>query len=448
VVGVAALTRALGGPASGGALVAIGVLLAPAAFGSNANSLLSDVGSGAAVVAATAAALRTRSPGPAWAWPLICGLALGLAVGSKLIALVPAATVLALVLVVREDRWRRATVVVAAAAPLVLFWLVRDAVEFGNPLYPFGGGPLDGLSSPLNQFDTPIAVHLAEFNGDVLSEWLRLARDFVGFAFLLPFAAAVIAVIAWRRGHGDLARVALVTVAALLTYLITPFTGGGPDGNVTLLGSSLRYAMPVFLLAAAVAAAAARRWSPLVAAPLVLFGVVKLFDAASTGRPDMEVTAPRALAALAGGAVAAGVWAYAPRVRASARITAAAAAALLAVALAAVLHHQDPRPPTLSERLLASCTSGPVGVVHTRDLRSLMGRRFDVPVVMVDRPAPAGRRPIADAAALDRRISELRPGLLVRLPGVLEPRGWGGPPGWHPVGEVKGATVLAPPGRC
>jgi hypothetical protein len=447
VLGTAAATRALGGRAAAGALVALGVLLSPAVFGSQVNSLLSDIAAGGGVVAALAAGLRALDGERGRQWALVCGLALGLAVGSKITAAVPGAAVLGLLLFAKRDRAPMIGIVVAAAAPLVAFWLIRDAVEFGNPLFPLSAGPLHGLSSPLTQLEDSIAKQIARGNGTVVARWLRLARDVLGFAFLLPFAAALTGVWAWRRGNRPLLLAAGVAVAGLLTYLVTPYSGGGPHGISFLIGSSFRYESPALLLAAAVVAALHRRVAWATAAALLVFGAYKLRHGL-TGRADVDVTTARSAVAVVSGLAIAALWGGIPR-RALGPPAVAAVAGVLVVAIAGALQEQSPRPPTQTERLLAArCPGGRVAFMHVSDLRDLMGRRFEVAVQSVDLPAPAGRRPILDAGAANRRIAELHPALLAESDALLQPKRWHGPPGWRPVGGVGGATLLAPPQGC
>jgi hypothetical protein len=336
---------------------------------------------------------------------------------------------------------RPALAMLAAAAPLVLFWLVRNAAEFGNPLYPQAIGPFDGYTSPLGVFETPIATHILDGNWDVVGRWLRLARELVGLAFLLPLAGVVAGALAWRRGRRDAATIAGVVLISVAGYLWTPFTGGGPDGTEFLIGSQLRYALPALLLSAPLVAALAPRALALGAAAVMLaFGLYELRDAGA--RPELDLgglDVAIGLAAAAGAIVL-------PRLR---RLPPAlVCAVLLAAATTVVLRVQDPAPPTTTERLLATCKDPTIGIVAVTDVRSLMGRDFDLDIVSIDEPAAAGRRPILDAAALDRRIAAMAPDLVVGAPGPTQARGWDGPRGWRKLASEGAASFYAPPDGC
>jgi hypothetical protein len=451
VLSAAVLTRALGGRATIGALLALGVVLAPVTFATQANSLLSDIAAAAGIVAGAAAALRAAAGPRSTEWAVLAGVGLGLAAGRQYTALLPAAAVVALPLVMHGRRGLRpALTMVAAAAPLVLFWLVRNTVEFGNPLYPQAVGPLAGYTSPLARFDTPIATHILEGHGEIVGRWLRLARDLVGFAFVLPLGAAAAGVVGWRRRRRGVVAAAGVVLVSFAGYLWTPFTGGGPDGTPLLIGSQLRYALPAFLLAApVVAAVAGRRLAIAAALPMLVFGAVKIVEGKGA-RADVDLTTTAVLSGLAFGVVALAIAlrdGHATR-RAPAPVLAALAAVLVAGATALVLHEQAPRPPTVTEALLVACPDPHVGVVAAQDVRSLMGREFELPVVAVDEPAEAGRRPIPTGPALDRRIAALAPDVVVAYPGPTQPAAWRGPPGWKRVARVGRATFFAPPGGC
>lgn len=445
VVGGALLTRTLGGRAAGGALLILGVLMTPLVFDSQANSLLADLAATGGIVAGTAAGIRALRAPRDWRWALLCGLAVGLAVGSKVTAFVPGAAVIAFVMIEREGRWRRIGVTLGAAASLVAFWLVRNTVEFGSPLFPLDLGPLEGYESPLTAFETPIATHILDADGAIVSRWLELVRNLYGPAALLPIAAVVAGAVAWWRGRREFALAAAVAFVALAAYSVTPYTGGGPEGTLFLIASQLRYAIPAVCLGAALVAAAVPRFAPPIAVLLVAFGAYRLAEVDETSRSDVDLTTPRVLFAAAVAIAVALVWARRPSVKAP---LALASTGLLAVGIALFLHTKDPQPPGLTERLLANCQQGRVGVVQFQGLRTLMGRRFDVEIVMIDRASKAGRTPILDPAELDRRIAELQPDLIAHTPGLLQAPGWDGPPGWRVVARLGPSYLIAPPDGC
>lgn len=448
ILGAAALTRTLGGRPSAGALLATALLLTPIVFTTQAASVLADLATAGGLVAAAACALRAARESSV-SWALVAGVAVGLAAGSKYVAFLPAATVVALPLLLLGRRGVRQAVAIAVpAAGLVGFWLVRNTAEFGNPLFPLEAGPLTGNTSPLDPLvETPLADHLLAADRTVLERWLDLVGDLLGPAALLPVAAVVLALLAARRG-----RPAALVAAALVTvwfgaYLVAPYTGGGPDGTLLLLlGSGLRYGLPVLLLAAAVMAAYSGRWAFPAAFVVLVWAAVEAVQGTPL-RPELDVTAARAAAAVVAGLAVAGLAWRRPRLPLPVPATAALATCLAGAAIALGLAAQARQPPTATDRLLADrCPGGRVAVAHVTSLRALLGRDLDVEVVGVDREAAAGRAPILDPKAADARVAELQPDLLVLSAAPTVARGWQGPPGWTPVDRQDSSTILAPPG--
>lgn len=452
VLAAATLARVLGGRAGLGALLGLGVLVAPVAFRSQTNALLSDLAAAGGIVAGAAATVRAASGDRSRGWAVVAGVGIGLAAGSKYTAFAPAAAVVLLPVLLRGRRGIPVAATVAAtAAPLVLFWLLRNVAEFGNPLYPQALGPLEGFTSPLARFDTPIASQVLKGNWEVIARWLGLVRDLMGLASLLAIGATIVGVLALRQRNRVLAGVAGVAVLSTAGYLWTPFTGGGPDGTAFLIGSQLRYALPALLLAAPVVAAAlGPRAGVVVAAPMLLFGLVKIAQNAS-GRPELDLDASVVLVGVAAATLALTV-ALRPeligRARRAPELLFGLAVVLTVGAVTGILRFQDPQPPTVTERLLAGCRGGKVGVVGARNMRELMGRRFEIEVVAIDEAAPAGRRPIFEPSALDRRIGTVRPDLVVGYRGPTQAREWNGPRGWRTVARRGPARFYAPPAGC
>lgn len=166
------------------------------------------------------------------------GTALGLAIGSKYSALQPALILgLLWLLHVARRHWRRyegclqfldfralLRDVVPFAIPIVLcsaYWYIRNAVEHGNPLYPFAMLGMRGLPNAALIYVPEVASPIdwllypwREMSSRPFDEYL--GGVFAGVALVGLLAAAV------RRGQNqNRDRVVLITVASFAFWLIT-----------------------------------------------------------------------------------------------------------------------------------------------------------------------------------------------------------------------------------
>jgi hypothetical protein len=249
---------------------------------------------------------------------VLAGVGLGLCFGGKWYALPAVAVVLALWGGARFVAGTRLATVLrdgALVAGLVLvaggFWLVRNWVQTGNPLFPqkvtlLGVTVFDAPRDTLRELGGFTLAHYATDTA-VWRAYLRPA-----FSAYLSIAALVLAaggLLALRR-RGPALVVALAMASLAVVYVMTPYSAFGPDGHPLLAGVSTRYGLPA-LLAAAVAAAWAGSRLPRAAqgafALLLLFGLFdglhKEYDPAVSG------------AALLAGAVGAVALAWAARRR-------------------------------------------------------------------------------------------------------------------------------------
>lgn len=204
----------------------------------------------------------------------LAGIGLGLSFGARWYAVPAVGAVLFVWLVAaRVDRRRLRTVVRQGAALAALvalcggFWLLRNLVGSGNPVFPVEVAPFG-----IELFDAPRDL-VRERLGDSLSAYLfdlGAWRDYFWSPFLLNLtfvaialwaALAFTAVSAFRARRGPeraLAgrSLALCAVAAMViaAYLITPYTATGSDPGVPNgAWVNARYVVPA-LLAAALAA--------------------------------------------------------------------------------------------------------------------------------------------------------------------------------------------------
>jgi hypothetical protein len=207
---------------------------------------------------------------------VLAGVGLGLAFGSKWYALPTVAVVLALwgagrlvagtrpATVLRDGTFVTGLVLVAGG-----FWLVRNWVETGNPLFP-QKVTLLGVTI----FDAPRDT-LRELGGFTLAHYATdtaVWRTYLRPAFSAYFSTAALVLAAGgllalrRRGVALGVAAAMAGLAAV--YAVTPYSAFGPDGQPVLAGVSTRYGLPA-LLAAAVAAAWAGTRLPRVAQPVL-----------------------------------------------------------------------------------------------------------------------------------------------------------------------------------
>jgi hypothetical protein len=212
---------------------------------------------------------------------LVAGLAAGLAAGTKLNFLLPAAVlVLGMVLVAPRGLKGRAVGVAAIAAMAGGgSWYLRNLVHSGNPLpWIHHLGPID-LPAPEQALGGREAHSVLGYltDGKVWSDWLLPGLHgglwFFWPLLLLASLAGLVSVIVQSRGSlrtdSDrkeprdrvLALVGLVGLAAALAWLVAPTSASGPDGMPRGFESGLRYFAPALVLGLALlpTAAAIRR---------------------------------------------------------------------------------------------------------------------------------------------------------------------------------------------
>ena len=230
-----------------------------------------------AVTAALGVAARERPPLLA---PML--LAAALAVGTKttVAPLALVAVVLAFVALRSSLRPLARGLAAAAVAGIVAggVWYVRNTVDHGSPLWPLVAGP---WGDPLPRVIENVEASLLERPSETLdADSLRLYRDVVAGGLVL--AVGALTAPAWARGRAVVVA-ALATLLALLAWANAPFTGA-PEirslGGVVF--STLRYALPALVAAAATVAVAGRgRREPValaIAAAAITWNVVRYLD--------------------------------------------------------------------------------------------------------------------------------------------------------------------------
>ena len=290
---------------------------------------------------------RTRRSGEL----VLGGLALGLALGTKWFGLTACAVIVVVWAAARlTARDRRALLARDGGLLLAMvlagggFWLVRNLVESGNPLYPkaislFGLKLFTGSRGDLVDLQGYSIAHYLG-NPQILRKFIYPGfKSELGLAGLVLLIGVVIAA-AWclRRPRdpraATIAMVVVVTLGICLTYLITPGTAYGPKDYPIQGYVTLRWLIPAVVVGAAVGAAGLRatgRWR----IALELAALAGVIDAIDRGDSVPSWAVVQVVLALA---VAGTVLFAARRYRARhPRLTAARTLALSAAALALIV---------------------------------------------------------------------------------------------------------------
>jgi hypothetical protein len=185
---------------------------------------------------------------------LVSGLAAGLAAGTKLNFLLPAAVLIAGLVVIapRETRWRTLGASSLAALAGGGYWYLRSLSHAGNPLpWIHHLGPID-LPAPQQALGGREAHSVLGYltDADVWSDWfLPGLHHGLWIVWPLLLLAAVGGLVLSLVRSVPLQRVAaLVGLASALAWLIAPTSASGPEGMPRGFESGLRYLAPAFIL--------------------------------------------------------------------------------------------------------------------------------------------------------------------------------------------------------
>jgi hypothetical protein len=192
---------------------------------------------------------------PGWAMA-VAGLAVGLAVGTKVTALAPAAMMTFAVIFASlpGTRLRAAGVWFGAGLAGGGFWFLRNLIATGNPIPQIESiGPVNLPAPETLQQGRPDYTVL-----HYIGDWSIWREYFFpglesGFGLLWPLilALAVVGLASvWWRGPGRLTRThgfaALVAIAA---YFVTPLSAAGPEGSPDAFAINLRFLVPALAMA-------------------------------------------------------------------------------------------------------------------------------------------------------------------------------------------------------
>ncbi|HEX6752904.1 MAG TPA: hypothetical protein VF093_04890 [Solirubrobacterales bacterium] len=184
----------------------------------------------------------------------VVGLAAGLAAGTKLNFLLPAALVVGLAVIApRGERWRSLGVTGLSALAGGGYWYLRNLVHTGNPLPWIDDlGPIS-LPAPDQTLGGreghSVFGYLAD--GSVWSDWF-LPGLHEGLTVLWPLllgaALAGLFLCLGRRSDPALRVAGAVGLAAALAWLLSPTSASGPEGIPRGFESGLRYLAPALVL--------------------------------------------------------------------------------------------------------------------------------------------------------------------------------------------------------
>lgn len=171
----------------------------------------------------------------------------------------------------RAGAARQAALCIGVIAATSAFWLVRNLVVTGDPIYPVrvAVGGVTIFPAPFDVYRHMVGFSIADYlgNGHVLGHYILPAlRKSLALPGLLAVAGAIwtLAVTVPRRRRRDpedrrLAFLAAVAVPLAVLYVLTPYSALGSKDVPSLAWVNVRYAIPAITLAVPVTAVMAGR---------------------------------------------------------------------------------------------------------------------------------------------------------------------------------------------
>jgi hypothetical protein len=458
LAGAALVSEELGGSPTYGLLAGAAVLLSPLSWTAQIGTAFTDWISLGGLIMAVGLVLHARTR-LEWRWTLLAGLALGIAVGSKDTALLPAVLVIALGVATlpRTRRIRGCALMLAGVAALSGIWFVRDAIQTGNPLYPepvrvAGRTFLHGGVGPVTAWSSSVLRDLFTANGSALKIWVETFAVWIGPAVILC-AGAVLCLTRWKRRN---IRTLIAAMAGIwfIFYLATPYTG--PSSFPLLIASQVRYGLSAMTLAAVCASVESRWWRAVawIAVGYDLWAILRGVHLSSV--PEAVMRTPRGafVAVALAGALVVMVLLVRLQSGVSRRMIAGApplavrgAALTLAVcicgAMSIVAVRHAPVPSQLDVALASSGRpTGPVMIDGDGDVLGAMGNKLQHHVVSAGGGGASHQVPLLSRVLLDARVRSVDPAAVIvgptNWPGVIP--GWT-PPGYHLLYDQSGHRV-------
>jgi hypothetical protein len=218
---------------------------------------------------------------------LIAGLAIGIALGSKLTiwGVAVAFAIGVPFLVPRELRWKAFWVFVGGVAAVSAFWFLRNLIHSGNPLpwiREIGPIHLPGPNRGLEGRDDFTVAHYI-FTDSSTSFWrqyfLNPVENLLGpLWFLILGGASAGAILSiWRPRSSAVRLAGVLTIVAAVAYLFTPLTAAGPEGHPLAFGINLRYVIPGLALGLALLPLEPRLTPERFRVALLIGGLVTLY---------------------------------------------------------------------------------------------------------------------------------------------------------------------------
>ncbi|MGN6167492.1 MAG: hypothetical protein ACTHQQ_04890, partial [Solirubrobacteraceae bacterium] len=329
-------------------LAAALVLATPMMVGSNGGTADNDLLGVFLVVAALALWMRTADVSTTHPQAYRCGsilaavaAGLALSVRMNLLPSVGALTLAAIVLT--PNGWRRSATgwwiggLVLAGG----YWYARNLIAVGNPLPWFSFGVLPTPNPPPLQHGNNYSLADYALHPEIIRHWLIPALNLnLGPWWPALVAAAVVGPLVCLFSKRDrvILAAALIALASLVAYPLTPLTACGPWGHPYCVAFNIRFGAPALTLALAVTPLALLFRSQLgrlatVAGVTTLFVATVALHRLSTA--DYNLSGAHAAAVpvlLVTVILALGPWSMIPLRRSLVRVTAATLALSLAVA--------------------------------------------------------------------------------------------------------------------
>ncbi len=203
----------------------------------------------------SSAALLMNVEDDRWAY-VLAAVSAGLAISVKLTFLAPVAalTLGVLVLAPRGRRARRAGHWLGALILGGGFWYARNLIAVGNPLPWSSFGVLPTPAPPLQQPTTFSISHYLTSSRFWDHYFVKGMSSQLGSWWYVLLGAAILGpILCLLPGAGRMLRMlAVVALAGLVAYVLTPNGAMGPEGNPVGFSFNLRFALPAFTLAFAI----------------------------------------------------------------------------------------------------------------------------------------------------------------------------------------------------